>query len=260
MKKVRAETAAGDEKSLLLGALHENRFSRGFTWAERGWVLARICRLWAAERSWVLEQAMPAMGLSPAPRVLEDHLRLENLSDAVTRKLVRMGCSMGNALRLSRWAPPDQEAVAGVIPLLHLGENTLRECLEKIREIGLGERVSPRDLLADSEFQEILGDPDTERPLRTERFRACLNRRRYPGLVAMQGAFHRARSEMNLPREISLQPAPFFETRGVTVSFRARNAREFASLSRRLGKAGEETHKIDTLFRATEESPSQKRS
>lgn len=245
----------GSDEMFLLEALHENRFTRGFTWAERAWVLNRVTKEWGKPRSWALEWLMPALDLPSTPRVLEHHLRVATLSESILRALTRHGCSLANGLRLTHWPAGDHGAVITLLERLHLGENLLRECLETIREISLREGVSPAVILERPECREILEDPQRDRPRRTQDFRAYLRRKRYPMLVSMEDAFHKARAQLGLVQKQSIQASPFFEEEGVKVSFRARSPLEFKDLARNLWKASRKEEALDSLFRATEQVP-----
>jgi hypothetical protein len=242
------------KEALLAETLHENRFTRGFSWAERGWVLHRVSREWGKPRSWVMEQVMPALDLQPAPRVLEDHLRVHALSEPVRRVLLRSGCSMANALRVCGWALHDQEALIPLFEQLHLGENILREVLEKIKEVTLREGVSVASFLESAKCREILEDPERDCPSKTRAFRSYLRSRRYPTLFSMEEAFRKARANLGLPPKLSIDPAPFFEEAGVKVSFRAHTPEEFREFSGKLRDISNREGKLEALFLADDDT------
>jgi hypothetical protein len=245
----------GLEDALLLETLHENRFTRGFTWAERAQVLDRVVRTWRRPRSWILGSVMPAMGMPPSPRMLEYHLAVASLSEPVRDAWLRHGCSLGNGLRIAHWPPPDQEAIIPFLEGLRFGESLLREFLQLVREIALREGCPISALLSSPAVREILEDPGMDRPQRRQALRAHLRRRRYPGLISMEQAFRQARGAFRLPPNLSVQPEPFFEESGVRVSFRARTQEEFKVVSRTLWEACQREEALGALFAATEELP-----
>jgi len=242
----------GGDEALFLQTLHENRFTRGYSWAERSSVLHRLVTLWEMDRPRVVQEAMPALGLAPSPKLLEEHLRAAILAEPVRRALIRNECSLANALRLARWRTEDQMALVPVLDGLHWGESLLRECLGLMWEIGMREGITAWAFLEDPEIAGIMTDPERDPPERTAAFRAILRRRRYPTLVAMEEGFRVAHSRLRLPSGVSLQPIPFFEERGVRVAFRARAPEEFKEFCRKLWCSCEEGSRVDDLFRSTD--------
>lgn len=241
----------GEPLPILLTSLHENNFTRGFTWAERAWVLERVLRRWNAPRDWILGELLPAMGLPPSPRILEEYLKASSIRDDLRRILVRQGCSLANALRLSRMQPQDQEAFVALLPSIHLGENLLRELLEILWEIQMRDGVSPRQILSDSELLWAMEARGQDRPQRTDVLRRHLLRIRMPNLSSMEEAFHKAKGALALPPEVSIQHSGYFESSAITVGFAAKAPKDFKEMSRRLWEASRKEEVLEALFQAT---------
>ena len=226
------------EAGFLIQTLHENRFTRGFNWLESAIVLSRLSSIEGIDKPWMLKKAMPAMALPPGPPVLDEYLRVAGRIELQTALgLIRGGCSFSNALRLSKWDGADQRAFLPLLERLHFGENVLRECIELVREVSMKEDLSPAEFLNTSRCRAILDDPEADRPTRTKTFRSFLRAERYPTLDAMESRFNDARRSLGLPTAISLQPAPFFEESGVTVSFRAKTPEQFRELASKIEEA-----------------------
>jgi hypothetical protein len=240
------------EDDLLLAALHENRFTRGFSWAERAWVLERALSGRPGRKAWALERLLPALGLAPAPKLLEDHLKAATMPSSVRRALIRHGCSLANALRLAAWPSEAQSSLVPVLDRVHLGENVLREVLECAGEIGLREGVSPAEVLTAMAVQDVPEARAADGVQVAERLRGALRRRRYPALAAMEEAFGRARARLGLAGEISVQPSPYFEQAGVRIHFRARTPHAFREAAERLWKAAQRADALEALFRTVD--------
>jgi len=240
----------GDPLPTLLACLHENNFTRGFTWAERAWVLQRVTQNWDAPKDWILGELLPAMGLPPSFKILEEHLKASSIKEDLRRALARHGCSLANALRLSRMYPEDQEAFVDLFPSLHLGENLMREVLELLWEIQMRDRVLPRQILSDPELLRAMEAQGNDRPQRTNVLRRHLLKIRMPNLSCMEESFHKARGALGLPSQISVQHSGFFESLGVTVGFNAKTPKDFMEMSRRLWEASQDEEALETLFQA----------
>lgn len=243
------------EDVLFLEAVHENRFTRGFNWAEQACVLERLMGRWHWSRTQLVEKAMPALGLQPAQRLLEDYLRLASLHGELRSVMIRNGCSLANALRIAEWSVEDQTAFAPLLDRLHLGENLLKEFLGLIHEICLRDRISPAEFLQERQAMEIIQDDLRDRPWRTNSLRSYIRKRRYPNLASMEAVFSDARSDLHLPRKISVQPSPFFEAKEITVSFRAKSPVEMRSLCERLWEACQSDQRVQRLFEAMDGAP-----
>lgn len=257
MKEMEVEVLGREtpEEKLFLETLHENRFTRGFNWAEQACVLERLMGRWNWSRAQVVEKAMPALGLEPAPKLLEDYLRVASLHGALKREMIRNGCSLANALRIAEWSVEDQAAFAPLLDRLHLGENLLREFLGLIHEICLRDGISPAEFLRERQVMEIIQDDLRDRPWRTNSLRSYIRKRRYPNLASMEAAFHGVRSCLHLPRTISVRPSPFFEAKEITVSFRAKTPGEMRSLCERLWEACQNEQDVQRLFEAMDRAP-----
>jgi ParB-like chromosome segregation protein Spo0J len=247
--------SGGSDADLFVGVLHENRFQRGFSWAERVLAVEKARDIFGMDEERLLRDLLPAMDLPPAPRILRDYLRAAGLSPLLREELIRSGCSLANALRLLRWPEEDQPALIPLLRKLHLGENRLRECIETLYEIALREGKGPSAILEESEFKEILDDPRQDRPQRTEAFRERLIRRRYPLFSAMRRSFFQCRSRLRIPPDLSVQASPYFEEVGVRVSFRARSREEFQRMAKTIWSIAEREKDLEELFLSTSALP-----
>ncbi|MGQ9857979.1 MAG: hypothetical protein ACUVS3_04720 [Thermodesulfobacteriota bacterium] len=235
----------------LLEASHENLLGRGFTWAERAWVLDRALRRWEISRSHIMDELLPALGLPSTGRALEDHLRVASIPTHLLVALTRNGCSLSNALRLARLEPKDQELFVKLLPKVHLGENLLRECLDLLWEIKMRDGMGLGDILEDPQLVQEMDSSGEDRRQRGEVFRRHLRRVRMPSLSAMESAFLKAKTRLGLPSEVSVLHSPFFEEVGVTVTFRAKSAEQLTEKSRRLWEACCETEAVKALMEST---------
>lgn len=240
----------GDPLRTLLASLHENNFTRGFTWAERTWVLERVIQNWDAPRDWILGELLPAMGLPPSPKILEEHLKTSSIREDLRRALVRQGCSLANALRLSRMHPQDQEAFVALLPSLHLGENLMREFLEVLWEIQMRDGISPRQILSDKDLLGAMAERGEDRPQKTNVLRSHLLKIRMPNLSSMEASFHKARGALGLSSQVAIKHSEFFESLGVSVGFNAKTPKDFVEMSRRLWEASQNQEALETLFQA----------
>lgn len=255
MKKVMVQVVnPGDPLQTLLCSLHENLFTRGFSWIERTWVLEKALGEFQASQKWATSELLPAMGLEPADRILTQHMLATSIPFDLRRKLALHGCSLANATRIASMELEDQRALSELLSCVHMSENILRQCLDLLREVELRDGLKARDILSSPELKGALEQRKGDRVQKGEAVRAHLLRLRMPILSHLRDRFERAKKGLSLPRKISLQTDSFFETKGVTVTFHAKNPNEFIEIAEKLKQASSKAEAIRELFSVFGES------
>lgn len=238
----------GDALETLLSSLHENRFTRGFSWVERTWILQKAQETLSISRHILRDEFLPALGLEPSEKVLKQHLEASRIPLPTRRKLAMNGCSFANAVRISSMDSQAQEAVADLLGWVHLTESGLRECLELMGEIALRDQISITELIQDPAFWEELDRKGYNRIQKGQALRDRLRELRMPHLSSLRRRFQQAQSALRLPRQISVETDPFFERKLVSITIRTTTPEEFQYLAQRLWKASLDGEALRNLF------------
>jgi hypothetical protein len=122
---------------------------------------------------------------------------------------------------------------------LRLGENSLREMITLIEEIGKRDRCGIESIVALPEIQDTLSRPELTSTQKTERVKKILTGLRYPRMSQLESEFERNRRELNLPPGVSLSHPPFFEGKGLRIGFQFQSIEEYRSVLSSLSSLGE---------------------
>lgn len=239
-----------DPLETLLSSLHENRFTRGFSWIERTWVLERALEEFRVPEQWAINELLPAMGLDPAKEILRQHMVAASIPLDLRRKLALHGCSLANAIRIASMEKEDQRALADLLTWAHMSESMLRECIELLKEIALRDGLRIRDILSSLQVKGALERGEGDRVQRGKALREQLLRERMPRWMELRDRFERAKGRLKLSKRVLVKTSPFFETKGVTVTFEAKSPQEFVEIVDELRGTASHWEALRELFSA----------
>jgi len=220
-----------DDLKLFLAIVEENRSHRTLSLTEKAETLKKLQALGLGQEA-LIRDIMPALAL-PATAL---HLRCLNGLARARRDVKRYAHEKEIPLSLLesvlRFGDADRSRL---LPMLFpLGQNKQRELLDDLRGIIRRDGVTVRRVLSDGAIGEALSSEALSQLQKADRVRGLLRKLRYPALSAQQGAFDAALRNLGRPREIAIQPSPFFEDEGVSVSFRFKSAAELRDRLRKL--------------------------
>ncbi len=223
-------TDEADDLKLFLAVVKENMTHRALSLTEKAEALTKLRALGLGQEP-VIKDVMPALGL-PATA---SHLRcLERLASArrdVRRYVHEKEVPVSILESFLRFAEADRSRL---LPLLFpLGQNKQKELLDHLWGISRRDGVPVRRVLSGGAIGEALRSEALSALQKADRVRGLLKKLRYPALTAQQEAFDAALRMLGRPVGIVIQPSPYFENEGVSISFRFRSA---AELRDRLGK------------------------
>jgi hypothetical protein len=127
--------------------------------------------------------------------------------------------------RWQAWAEADQTALWEVVQELQLGENHLRDVIDWCEEIALRDDGTIAGLWARPEMQR----PLTSKLGRNDKLKAVketLRKIRYPHLSRLEEDLQAAIKALDLGRRVQVSFPPSLEGDEMTVSIKARNAKE----------------------------------
>jgi ParB/RepB/Spo0J family partition protein len=234
-----------DELRLFLMGVCENLTTRELCLAEKAICLQKLGRFGMSTKTLVKEY-LPWLGLPATAAHLRWMLTLAGADKPVLEAISEKPLPPAAVRALLRFSPADRRRL---LPLLRpLGQNKQRQVLEDLWEIGRRDELSVRNLFRRKEFQRILGSSRLSMLQKAERIRQRLRKNRHPGLIAREESFRSTLGKMRWPREITVQPSPFFEEDIVSVSFRIRSREEFRAALDKLEDAARR-QELDELFR-----------
>ena len=219
-----------DEFQLFSLSLHENQTTRGFNAVEKAIALDKLIHRFHIDPAEVIKTFLPLFSLEPNEKILKTYLSLAQMEDEVKTYALKEEVSRFNIRKLSALTPDNRKAVLSLISLLKLGENRLRETLTLLEEISKRNQCREKDIVQRSEIQAVLSQKELTPSQKTERIKKVLTDLRYPKLNQLEKAFEKKRKDLNLPSNISLHHAPFFEGKRLKIEFQFDTKEEYRGI------------------------------
>jgi ParB-like chromosome segregation protein Spo0J len=219
-----------DDLTLFLLGLHENLGTRPLNLVEKSLALHKLVHQFRLKREEILRDHLPALGLGSDPQALDLYLSISALEEPIKRDLAAGDISISIAHQLSGLPRADRLAFGHLISTLSLGKNLQREFLTLLGNLSRIHKTSLSALLKDGKIISLAGDPKVQRPIRAQRVRELLIRRRYPRFSQAADKFGELKKKLRLSPQLSLTAEPYFEGQDyrLTVTFHSREQLEAA--------------------------------
>ena len=208
-------------------SLRENLTSRGFNAVEKAIAIDKLVDHFRVDPAVVARDFLPFFDLETNEKILNTFLSLARMEEEVKRYVLKEEVSRSNIRRLAAFSAEDRRETMILLASLKLGENSLREILTLLGEIGRRDGSGVREILHLREIGEILSHPELTSGQKTERVKKTLIRLRYPKMSRLEEQFEKRRKNLNLPPGVSLYPSPFFEGRGLRIGFEFQSIEQF---------------------------------
>jgi ParB-like chromosome segregation protein Spo0J len=214
----------GDDLKVFVAAVQENLLHRALSLTEKAVILDKLLAFGMGKKA-VVGETMPSLLLPATTSHLRRLLDLVRARGDVKKYAHEKDIPIGVLESLLRFGDADRSRI---LPVLRpLGQNKQKEVLDDLWEISRRDRVSVRRVLGGRQIGETLRSAKLSPLQKADRVRRILRSLRYPALSSRQASFDMILRKMGRPREIVIQPSPYFDDDRVGVSFRFRSADEF---------------------------------
>jgi ParB family chromosome partitioning protein len=230
--------------ALFLTALHENLATREFRLAEKATGIAKL-RHFGLSDGILINDYLRLLHLSPTADHLSVLLELARAGLKVRKFVEEENLPLPVVQSFLRFRPPERSLI---VPLLRpLGQNKQKEFLDDLWDIQRRDEISVRSILDRKDIRQTLRSEKLVPLARSEKIRQILRRIRFPQLSARREAFGSSLRRLGWPKEITIQPSPFFEDEEISVGFRAKSPEEFKKCLAKLNEAAGTTD-LEALF------------
>ena len=224
-------TEEKDDLRIFLMALHENLATREINLVEKAEILRKLLGF-GVEKKTLLKCYLPLLSFPATVAHIELILAISEAEPAVKKFVQKKDAPLPIVQSLLRFTPGERKLL---LPLLRpLGQNKQKEVLEDLWETSRRDEVTLREILKDKEIRQVLDSPKLPPIQKAEKIRLSLKRKRYPQLSSWQDAFDLTLRKARWPKEIAIQPAPFFEDEAISASFRFKDIKEFRAWVKKL--------------------------
>ncbi len=236
-------------------SLRENLTSRGFNAVEKAIAIEKLVDQFKVAPAVVIRDFLPLFGLETNEKILKTFLSLAGMEEEVKRYVLKEEVSRSNIRRLAAFSAEDRREAMRLLTSLKLGENSLREILTLLGEIGKRDRLGVKEILHLREIEAVVSHPELTSTQKTERVKRVLVHLRYPRMSRLEEQFERRKKDLNLPPGVSVHPPPFFEGKGLRIGFEFQSIEQYRSILSFLSSLGEKKEFHEMLSRSDPDFP-----
>jgi hypothetical protein len=213
-----------NELQTFLLALYENLGTREFSPMEKAEILARLKKFGEDEKK-IIRHFLPLLDIPQTLSHLDAYLAFSRFGPEMKRAVHEKNMPFSSLKLLTGFTRQEQKLLLPL--LLPLGQNKQKEILEDLLEIALRNDVPAQSMLLSGEIKTIQAN-ETLTPLqRADKIRSLLREKRYPVYTSWKESFDSLLNKMKWPREITVNPSPFFEEDNFTVIFSFESQEQF---------------------------------
>jgi len=237
---------APDEEAMLILNLSENQFLHHYSDIEKGLILFKLSEARVPEIR-TIEKYMPMLGLEKSKKLLDDHLKANQLVLGLKNLLHELNVPIRIFSVLFNWNTESAMAAERFFSVLRPGVNKWRDLLEWVEEISTRDEITPLDLFELPELQSVLNQNDLAPNVRYDRIRQILHSRRYPILSDLRVRLARSLDALKLDDKTKVHVQDSFESDEIRIEMKFRTRDEFVSQVEKLVRASD-SEALDELI------------
>jgi len=227
--------------------LFENLASRSLPLVEKAEMLTKLKEFGEDQKS-LIGHFLPLFNIPSTRRHMELYLSVSLLDKGIKKFIFEKNMPLASVSLFTEFTSRESKILVPVI--LPLGQNKQKEILEDILEISRKTNTPLKELINSGEASEILHAEKLSSLQKAEGLRLLFKRIRYPLLSARRDQFLVSLKNIKWPKDISINPYPFFEENKMEVNFSFKNKKEFDKKVLRLQQLSEKKE-ISDLFKSS---------
>lgn len=233
-------------------ALCENAAHRVFNNVEKALILKKLSNIFHCPDDELIQTFLPLLGLAPNEKALAIYLKLAELEDEQKPYLAAHDLPLSLLELLTTLAPEDRRAAFGLVSVLNINLNKLRELLTFAEEIALRDGCAMRDVLSHAAIAEIVAHEKLSAPQKIDAIRDWLRKQRFPRLSALEQEYAAALKRLKPPKGVQLTTDRAFEDDAMTATFRFSKPEQLAGIAEHLAQLARQPE-LETLLRLIQE-------
>ena len=220
-----------NELETFLRAFYENLAVREFSLIEKAEIIARLKRFGEDEDK-IVRRYLPLLNIPPTLPYLDSYLAFSQFEPELKEFIHEKNLPFSLARLFIEFSSLERKRL---LPLVsHFSQSKMIEFLEYLKEISRRDELPVRKILASKEIKNIIGSRRLSSLQKADMIRLVLRKKRYPHLSSWEEFFGSLRKKMRWPKEIAINPSPFFEEKRLSVTFNFKNEQEFKACLFRL--------------------------
>lgn len=235
-------------------AIADNAVTRSLNLLEQARAAAGLMEVCDGDAKQAAQLAGP-LGLRINPELIRKLTRLLALPGAVHQAVAQNRMSLNIALSLEPMDESSAVAFAGLCQNLNPTVNHQQEIFTGLYELARLQDKSLADVLAQSDFSEILHPTRKDRRRQLQVLRRTLYNLRFPNLSRSEAAFEQKKKNLGLPENMNISAPPGFESNVYTLTVRFSQSRQLCDCAEKLAAICRNPELEDLLDRSFNENP-----
>ena len=199
------------------------------------------------DKQQIAEKSPAIFNTELAESFVGDLLTIGGLSDTAMELIHTGNLSFKSAKRISLFEKESIKVFLDVFSKIHASQSKQLEIILYIMEIAARDLIKPKALLKNQEIQDILSDEKKEPGLKTEDLRAYLFEHRFPTVLKYRQMVREKITSIKFGNRIKISPPENFDSQTYSISFTAKNYKEFFANVQTLN-AGLENKELKEIF------------
>ncbi|MFH1379599.1 MAG: ParB N-terminal domain-containing protein [bacterium] len=214
-----------DKKAMVL-IIHDNLTSRGFNIIEIARLLRALSSKSAFSEKEVISRFLPLLSLEPNRCIFERMIKLCSLKLPGQHLLAEGKISLQTAELILHVPSRERDIICTVLHKLKTGRNKSHDIVTLLYDISKREHISIQTLIQERFMQDILTAKNSSPPIMFHAMKSYLFNRRYPQLSKLKSEISSLIKNMQLPKNIRIQPPGSLEGEGITFELPVRNTED----------------------------------
>ncbi|MBU0463064.1 MAG: ParB/RepB/Spo0J family partition protein [Proteobacteria bacterium] len=229
----------------LLKSITSLAFQRQLTLAELIICTRRLYQF--SDKQQIAEKSPAIFNTELAEGFVGDLLTIGDLPDTALELIHTGNLSFKSAKRISLLEKDTIMVFLDIFSKIHASQNKQLEIILYIMEIAARDAIKPKAFYMNQEIQDILSDEKKDPGLKTENLRAYLFEHRFPTVLKYRQMVREKITSIKLGSRIKISPPENLDSQTYSISFTAKNYREFFENVQNL-TAGLENKELKEIF------------
>ncbi len=234
-ERIEAKVIDGlNEEELLLLAIQDNLFSRGFNKIEKAIVLKKFLDIgYAYDR--LMAEIAPLLEMPPNKNIIDKYISILRLDNEIKQSVASSELELEKAFLLVTLDDVERDVVYRFLFKESITNiNEAKETIRNLLDLKLIKRLEIAELMSSSEISHILSDSKSNKRQKGEKICRLIKSMRYPAISMKEDEFDKSCRAMRLDNDVRINHSRFFEGDEIRITLKASNEEKLGNNLERL--------------------------
>jgi ParB/RepB/Spo0J family partition protein len=234
-ERIEAKVIDGlNEEELLLLAIQDNLFSRGFNEIEKAIVLKKFLDIgYAYDR--LMAEIAPLLEIPPNKNIIDKYISILRLDNEIKQSVASSELELEKAFLLVTLGDVERDVVYRFLFKESITNvNEAKETIRNLLDLKLIKRLEIAELLSSSEISHILSDSKSNKRQKGEKICRLIKSMRNPSISTKEDEFDKSCRAMRLDNDVRINHSRFFEGDEIRITLKVSNEEKLGNNLERL--------------------------